>query len=293
MAVVNSPFRSKFGFESVGFTVDDEGNIFAKSIALVDVDEEIDPELPADLAFTEVAGNFRLSTSISNNPPITVFRTRTVTIDLDLTSLSFNIVTDDKTTFFSTGLIHNSGTSGAGAQGKSDGRLSWTVPVSAPDTLYYANADGTIFGTINIENAPSAFSEVEISGTTAATSSTTGALTVDGGVGIAGDLYIAGSLNIDGVGITSISSPTNLELEAANQIVVKVDGNTVGVVKSTGSALPVVDTTINNTVIGNTTPSTAVFTSAAVTNLPTVANSVTNKQYVDGTAIAFSIAFGL
>ena len=233
------------------------------------------------------------SLHVSNNPPITVFRTRAVTIDLDLTSLSFNIVTDDKTTFFSTGLVHDSGTSGAGAQGKSDGRLSWTVPVSAPDTLYYANADGTIFGTINIENAPSAFSEIEISGTTASTSSTTGALTVAGGVGIAGDLYVAGSLNIDGIGITSISSSTNLELEAANQIVVKVDGNTVGVVKSTGSALPIVDTTINNTVIGNTTPSTAVFTSAAVTNLPTVANSVTNKEYVDGTAIAFSIAFGL
>ena len=43
--IVNSPFKSKFGFESAGFTVDDEGNISAKSISLVDeVPDEVDTD---------------------------------------------------------------------------------------------------------------------------------------------------------------------------------------------------------------------------------------------------------
>jgi len=137
------------------------------------------------------------------------------------------------------------------------------------------------------------FSRADINAITASTSSTTGALVVAGGVGIVGDLYVGGTLNIDGIGITKISSSTNLELEAANQIVVKIDGDTLGIVKSTGSTVPVVDTTINNTTIGATAPSTAAFTSATVANLPTTDFSVANRQYVDSTALALSIAFGL
>lgn len=43
--IVNSPFRSEFGFESTGFVVDEEGNISAKSITLVDEDP-VDPGVP-------------------------------------------------------------------------------------------------------------------------------------------------------------------------------------------------------------------------------------------------------
>lgn len=292
MTVVNAPFKSKFGFQSTGFIVDDEGNISARSISLLEV-EPVDPGLPADYSFTEVSGNFRNAQSLTDNPTITVFRTRTTTIDLELTSLSFNIVTDDKTTFYSTGLTHDTGTAGNLAQGKQTGRLSWAVPVSAPDVLYYANAAGTIFGTIIVSNAPSAFSEVSITGSTPSTSSLTGALTVAGGVGIQGDLYIGGTLNIDGIGITTISSPTNLELDAVNKIVLKIEGNSLGVLSSNGLSVPLVDTTINNTVIGATTPAAAAFTTATVSELPVTSANVTNKEYVDRTAVALSIAFGL
>ena len=297
MAVTNSPFKSKFGFNSFGFDVDGLGNISAKSISLVDA-TATDPSLPADYVFTEVSNNFRNSLGVSNNPTISVYRAKTTTIDITLTSLTFNIVTADKTTLYSTGLTHNDGTLGSEAQGKNSGRLAWAVPVTAPDTLYYANASGTIFGTINVLNAPSVFSEATVTSVLASTSSSTGALTLAGGVGIAGDLYIGGTLNIDGLGITNITSPTNLQFEAANQIIVKIDGTTLGVIKTTGSSVPLVDTTINNTVIGATTPSTAAFTSAAftsatITSLPTSATEVSNKQYVDSTALSLSIAFGL
>jgi len=292
MAVANSPFKSDFGFSSNGFVVDDEGNISAKSITLVEIEEELG-DLPADYTFSDSTGNFRYSGNVTDNPEITVFRTKATIIDLSLSLLVFNIVTDDKTTFYSNGLVHSDGGTGDAAQSQQDGRLSWTVPVNAPDTLYYANADGTIFGTINVQNAPSAFSEVKITNQTESISSLTGALTVAGGVGIAGDLYVGGTLNIDGIGITSLSSTTNLEIEAANEIIVKIDGTRLGVVKTTGSSVPVVDTTINNTVIGTTTPAAAAFTSATVNSLPTTGTSVSNKTYVDRTALALSIAFGL
>ena len=291
MTVLNSPLKSKFGFTSSGFIVDELGNISAKSIILVDAAAP-DPELPADYTFTEVSNNFRNSLGV-DNPQIIVYRGKTVAIDITLSSITFNIVTADKTTFFSTGLTHDSGTSGDAAQGKSSGRIAWAVPITAPNTLYYADASGTIFGTINVSNPPSAFSAVQVTGTDASTSSSTGALTVAGGLGVAGDLYVGGTLNIDGLGITSISSPTDLQLEAANNIILKIDGTTLGVVTATGSSVPVVSTSINNTVIGATVPSTAVFTSATIAALPTNNAEVTNKQYVDSTALSLSIAFGL
>tara|TARA_B110000503_G_C7076052_1_gene382949 strand:- start:164 stop:1051 length:888 start_codon:yes stop_codon:yes gene_type:complete len=292
--IVNAPLKSKYGFESNGFIVDDEGNIFAKSIALVDVGEEVvDPGLPADFDIVESGGNFRLSGGITDNPTITVFRTKTTTIDLTLSSLVFNIVTDDKTTLYSTVLSHVGGDSGDAAQGKQTGRLSWTIPVSAPNTLYYANIDGTIFGTITVSNAPSAFSEVSVTGNVVSTSSTTGSLVVTGGAGISGDLYIGGSLNIDGVGITSISSSTNLEFNANNKIILQIDNIKLGELNSTGLAIPINNSTINNTTIGATTPATGAFTSATVEGAPTIDRSVPNKQYVDSTALSLAIAFGL
>ncbi len=292
MAVVSSPFRSKFGFKSTGFIVDDEGNISAKSISLID-EIDVDPGLPADFTFSDSTGNFRTSGNATDNPTITVFRGKTAIIDISLTALTFNIVADDKTTFYSSGLVYVGGDSGDLAQGQQSGRLTWAVPVAAPDTLYYANAAGTIFGTISVQNAPSAFSEVAITNSTPSTSSLTGALTVAGGVGIVGDLYIGGTLNIDGIGLASLNSPTNLEIEAANNIIIKIDGTSLGIVKTTGSTVPVVDTTINNTIIGATTPTSAAFTSATASIEPTTETGIANKTYVDRTAVALSIAFGL
>jgi len=295
--IVNSPFRSEFGFESIGFVVDEEGNISAKSITLVEDGgdpDTPDTDLPADRTIEEVAGNFRIAGDATDNPGFTVFRTRTTTIDLDLTSLNFFIYTDSNfNTLYSTGLTHTDGTSGDDAQGKQTGRLAWVVPLSAPDTLYYANTGGTVYGTITVQNAPSAFSEVDITGTTPSTSTTTGALTVAGGVGVAGDLNLGGSLNIQGVGIPALNSGTNLDLSAGNAIVIRINDVLLGKIESTGSSVPTIDTTINNTTIGATTPSTAAFTSATVSIAPTVQTSVANKKYVDETATALSIAFGL
>lgn len=293
MAVISTPLESKYGFKGPGFLVDEFGNISATSIstttatnnAFVDFTvTENSVTDPTEYLIEEVTGD---------TPSITVSRSGSFTFFLTVPNLGFNIYEEDQTTLYNIGLSHSDGTTGSNAQGKSSGTLIFSVSASAPALLYYGDTNRNIFGTINIIDPLGSFSSVDINATTLATSSSTGALTVAGGVGIAGDLYVGGTLNIDGIGITSISSPTNLELEAANQIVVKIDGSVLGIINSEGSSTPIVNTTINNTAIGEITPSTAAFTSATVANLPTVDTSITNKQYVDSTALALSIAFGL
>jgi hypothetical protein len=292
--IVNTPLRSKFGYESPSFTVDSTGNITARSITL-DVSDDDNVDVAADFKFQDTASNFRLIDSAVTNPSITIVRNTGNTIDLDLTNFTFNIFDSvgSTVTSYNSGLRHSDGTVDSDAQGKASGRLYITPMVATPNILYYGNAAGTIYGIINVVDPTGVFGTVAVNSTTESTSSSTGALTVAGGLGVAGDLYVAGSLNIDGVGITKISSSTNLELEATNQIVVKIDGSNLGIIKSTGSSVPVEDTTINNTTIGAIVPSTAAFTSATVSTEPAELNAVANKKYVDRTATALSIAFGL
>lgn len=294
--VVNSPFRSKYGFESTGFIVDDEGNISAKSITVVQ--GAIDPSLPADQIFEEVGGNFRIAGDATDNPEFTVFRNNTITIDLDLNNLDFNIFVDNNfDTFYSEGLIHSSGDTGVAAQGKRTGRLAWTPPLSTPSTLYYADTSGSVSGTITVQNTPNAFSEVSITGTTASTSTTTGALIVAGGVGVQGDLYIGGELNLGGIGIPKLSSSTNLDLNATNKIVLQIENITLGYIDENGLSIPInnssiIESTIDSTIIGSTVPTSATFTSAGIENAPVNNTDATNKSYVDTTVTALAIALG-
>ena len=290
MAVINAPFESQYGFKGPGFSVDELGNITATSIITnsAPVDNEI-----VDYTISENANAFSFSGLSGDNPTLTLARSKSYKFKLVLPILGFKIYQADQTSLYNIGIAHSDGSTGASAQNKTDGTFSFSISNDAPDLLYYGDSVGTVFGVINIVDPIGVFSTIDINSTISSTSSLTGALTVAGGVGIEGDLYVGGSLNIDGIGITSISSPTNLQLEASNKIVIKVDGLSLGTVDTTGLTIPIVDSTINNTIIGASVPSTATFTSAAVTNLPTVDSSVTNKQYVDSTALSLAIAFGL
>ena len=289
MAVINAPFESQYGFKGPGFVVDQFGNITATSIVTSSQD---DPSV-VSYTITQIGNEFFFSDIVGSNPTITLSRAASYTFGLTNLEVGFYIYSIVPSEQYSIGLTHSDGLSGVDAQGKLSGTLTFNVSLDSPDTLYYGDESGNIFGTINLVDPIGQFSTVDINSTAASTSSLTGALTVAGGAGIKGDLYIGGSLNIDGVGIQTIISPTNLELEATNNIVIKIDGVSLGVIKSTGSTVPVVDTIINNTVIGATTPAAAAFTSATVATLPTSDNSVTNRQYVDSTALSLAIAFGL
>jgi hypothetical protein len=319
MAVIKGPFRSDYGFASPSFSVDDEGNIIATSIT-VSSSGPTDPEDPttsaSDFKFTEQAGDFRFVTTPGSNPTITLKRNKTYSFELTLTDLTFNIFRDDLTTLYNTGLRHTDGTAGSNAQSKSSGILYIDVALNAPNTLYYANADGTVYGEIIVEDPEGLFSTVDINSTIDSTSATTGALTVAGGIGleksltvgenasILGNAEISGTLtsselSVNGVGVAKLESPTNLELLAANKIIIKVSDVKIAELSSNGfENLSVTNSTINsstidNTVIGGTTPSTATFSSAVINDVTTDQNSAVNKSYVDSSATALAVAFGI
>jgi|TARA_B100001094_G_scaffold30217_1_gene25193 hypothetical protein len=306
MPVVNKPFSSQFGFTSPNFTVDEQGNIIATSIQAAGAGGSGGTQV-TDYSFTDEIGYYQLNGEAAQNPSLALTRVTRFTFNLELTENTFSIFSDDLGTLYNTGLqhTHDDGviTTGAAAQGNTDGVLQFTVPADAPDTLYYGDVATGLYNIITITDAAGQFGDLVLTSTTAATSGDTGALVVKGGAGIGGDIFVDGKITTNGVayngvGISNITSNTNLELDAANKIVIKNNSSFVGEINSTGLSIPIntsniTESTINNTTIGATTPSTATFTSADVNNVLTTKKSVANKGYVDKTAVAFSVAFGL
>lgn len=295
-------FESKYGFLSPGFRVDSEGNVTARSLSVSTGGGEDPVNAIYDFTVTDDEANFSIENLAGVNPSISLNRGTTYTFRLNLTGFRFFIKRSNGTTNQVGGLVHSDGDTGVDAQGKSSGILSFTVPLDADDTLFYSNLDGSAIGTITVLDPTGLFSNISVTGGIQSTSTTSGSLVIDGGVGISDDLYIGGELNLGGVGIPKLSSETNLELNAKNKIIIQVDSVKLGEINSTGLAIPInnsniSESTINNTIIGNTTPSSATFTSATftnatVTNTATNRNDVTNKSYVDLTSAALAIALG-
>lgn len=294
--VSSTEFRSDYGFSSPNFRVDSTGNITATSLSL---SAEDDDTSTADFVFTDDDnGIIFISPFLEINPTLSFAKSRTyrLQLDLDITELFF--LKDDQEELITDNITHSSGDVGVAAQGKQSGVISFSIPVNyAEDIIYYTNRERTFYGEINIVDPEGIFSSLEITDPTNSTSSITGALTVVGGVGIDKNLHVGESIftkniNLDGVGIPVVSSETNLELAANYRIVVKIEDSLLGVIGAEGSTIPINNTTINGTVIGQTTPSTATFTSANVTETPTEINNVTNKTYVDQTVTALAIALG-
>lgn len=308
MPVVQNQFQSQYGFKSPGFTVDAQGNIVATSIIAAGAGGGGGGSTGAsDFALTDTSEYFIVNNSGAQSETLNLSRNTRYTINLDLDVFTFSIYSDQQGTLYSVGLSHTQTdgtvTEEEDAQGFSTGALIFTVNANAPDRLYYGDFSQGELGVINVTDANGLFGELDITSTTPSTSPLTGALTVAGGAGIGGDLFVEGylstnGLDINGVGVSNITSNTNLELDAANRIVIKNSGNYIGQIDSTGLTVPINNSsitasTIDNTAIGQTTPSTAAFTSATISGAPTVKTSITNKRYVDKTATALSIAFGL
>lgn len=298
--IKNSPFESKYGFKSPSFIVDDQGNISATSITL---STSTDDTGASDFSVTEneLASAFVFSNFETVNPVLTLQRTRTFVFNINTPNLTFSFYEVNTDNFYTTGISHSDGSRNEEAVEKTSGSYVFRVPVDAPNTLTYRgknSLDEFVQGQIIIVNPQGVFGELELTTETQSNSITSGALRVAGGAGIAKNLYVGGSvyandLNLNGVGIPILGSSTNLEISANLKIIYKIDNNLIGVVDETGSTIPVNNTTIDNTVIGATTPSTASFISASVLELPTTGLDATNKTYVDQTALSLAIAFGL
>ena len=92
----------------------------------------------------------------------------------------------------------NTITSGADAQGKTTGKLVFTVPSDAPDTLYYGNLNRSVKGTINVSDAvavDATFANLTVNGTTSLQALTTTGLTVSGNGTVTGDLAVPRKIN--------------------------------------------------------------------------------------------------
>jgi hypothetical protein len=290
MAVINSPFESQYGFKAPGFSVDNEGNITATSIITSAAPSESDV---VDFVVGELNNAFTIVGYAASNPTITIARAGSYKFGLTVPNLGFTIYSALPSTKYNTGLVYQDSTTGADAQGKLTGTLTFNVALGTPDVLYFGNAIGNVYGTINVIDPVGQFSTIDVNSTANATSSTTGAVTIAGGASVEKDFYIGGELNISGLGIPRLSSLTNLELNATNKVILQVDNIKLGELNSTGLAVTINNSTIDNTVIGATTPSTAAFTSGTVASLPTTDTSMTNRQYVDSTSLSLAIAFGL
>jgi len=321
MAVDLKPFESDFGFKSPGFTVDDEGNVVVKSLSYLE-DENGNVNLEQDYGVGNAGTQFVLSDGLGNpltgqNPSITLERGQSYIFELTLTgTLTFNIINAAGDALYNTGVSHttadNTETTGADAQGKQTGFFTFVVPINAPDTLYYGDLNAGTLGTINIEfptiTGIGQFSELVVSGnsslgpteiidTTESLSLSSGALIVAGGAAVKKDLNVGGDLianqiKTNGTGYAVFETQTNLGFNVGNRIDVIVGDTLIGNITAEGSALKISGTTIDDTVIGGTTPSSASFTDATVSKTASLPNDITNKTYVDLNSAAFAIALG-
>lgn len=296
-----SPFSSDFGFKSPNFNVDADGNITANSIIL-DIDSA---GTFVDYTFSDdINENFTVENLLDINPPITLAKTRTYLIELNLENTGLYILEEDKLTEYTQNLKHDSGSTGSAAQGKLTGVLSITIPATfSQSTIYYSNINRTIFGEINIIDPIGLFSEVTITNTTQSIDTTTGALIVAGGISTEKNLTIGNNLLFTNNNPTTITSNNNLTISVLNTISLSNNTGLIGTIDNTGSSIPVKDTTvqtsnitnssIDNTSIGTTTPATANFTTGTVLETGSNATSLPNKLYVDSTALSLAITFGI
>lgn len=285
---INTSFESDFGFSSPGFTVDDQGNITARSISTVVQDDDDQAQL-VDYTVTDDGTDFFFSGIDDPNPTLTFTRGTTYRLQLNLLNFAFFLFQEDVQTDFSLGLLHSDGDIGSAALGKSSGLLSITVPqtYSEEDTIVYSNTEQTVTGNINLLYPRGVFGDLEVNSNIASTSPTDGTLVVTGGVGITGDLNIDGELNLAGVGIPKLTSATNLELNANNKIILKIEDTKLGEINSTGLTIP-----INNSTINNSTVIDSQLQNTTVDEKPAQNNEVANKIYVDDTVTALAIALG-
>lgn len=311
MAVEERQFESEFGFKSPGFTVDKLGNITATSINAAGAGGT-GGSAAGDYTVTEVNGQFRLASDSvivgsGDNPTITMTRGQEYTFTLSMSGapITFNILDSTGLVRYSTGLQHQAenGTisDGAAAQGYTTGKLVFTVPSDAPDTLYYGNSTGTVRGTINVSDAvavDATFADLTATGNTSLQALTATSFTLNGNGTVTGDMTVQGkligdSLSVNGLGVAEFNAGTNIVLRAGNKIDYIINDVILGTINSDGSNLAVINTTVDNTPIGSTTASTAAFTTGTVASQPTTANGISNKKYVDNTSTALAIALGV
>jgi len=345
MAVTYNPFESEQGFKSPGFTVDNEGNVTLKSLTYLDPEETIVTDrLYFNQSGTGESANFTQdgvfsegSSVLRENPPLSLVRGTTYSFNLNnFAFLTWNIFQVDLTgnsaiqingipvVTYNDGVTYKTSDtseevlSGEQAQGKTTGVFFFEVPALAPDTLYYATGDGTVYGTITTADPTitgiGSFSSLNVIGDVTFTGQDAdlvlapqgayGTVTINpAGQGTLSNMYVnALTLNAtDTVNLSPIDDNVTISPSGTGQLTLNsgVQGtiNNMSIGQTTardGSFLALnAENGLNNTVIGNVTPKDATFNQATGRNAPVTSQHLTNKKYVDNTATALAVALGV
>ena len=345
MAVTYNPFESEYGFKSPGFIVDEEGNVTLKSLTYLVEEEEVIADRfymnqvgTGQSAYFAQQGVFSPGTEIqAPNPTIALVRGTSNSFALEnFTFLSWNIFQIDPTGTSTTVIddtpviFYNDGVSykesdtadtvleGVAAQGKTSGVFFFDVPALAPDTLYYATGDGSVYGTITTADPTitgiGSFSSLNVIGDatftgqdaeiTIAPQGAYGTVTINPvGEGTISNMYI-NALSLTATQTVNLSPVNkNVTISPSGTGVLTLNSGPEGTINnlSIGQTTPKdgsflnlnAENGLNNTVIGNVTPRDATFKQVTGQNAPVTSQHLTNKQYVDNTATALAIALGV
>lgn len=102
--------------------------------------------------------------------------------------------------------------------GTDAGTITFPVPFNAPDTLYYKSENhSSMAGNIYIKDVGAAGPVLQVTGTDASISNSTGALTVVGGTGIGGNLNVGGANSVFSGNVT-VSRVLTANILTANAI---------------------------------------------------------------------------
>jgi hypothetical protein len=127
--------------------------------------------------------------------------------------------------------------------GTDAGTITFPVPFNAPDTLYYKSQNhSSMAGTIYVKDVGAAGPVLQVTGTDASISNSTGALTVVGGTGIGGNLNVGGANSVFSGNVT-VGRVLTANILTSNTL--SVSGN------FTGNNLTANNITISGNISGN------------------------------------------
>lgn len=344
MPVNYIPFEAEHGFKSPGFTVDSEGNVTLKSLTYSVVEDEVvENRFYMQQNGEGLGAQFQEKTTYSPgtqipaaNPTLALIRGTTYSFDLATFSfLTWNIFYADPNGIASTQIggtpviFYNDGLSYVDpntdatltevqAQGKNTGVVTFQVPALAPDTLYYATGDGSVYGTITTSDPTitgvGSFSSLNVIGDVTFTGQDAEIQIAPQGAysTVLIDPVGQGTMNNMYVNALTLSATDTVNLSPVDKNVTISPSGTGVLTLNTGGAgtinnMSIGQTTardgsflalnasngLNSTVIGNVTPADATFTKAIGQNRPVTEKELTNKAYVDSTATALAIALGV
>ena len=291
MAVVKSPFEAQHGFKSPGFTVDEAGNVTLRSVTYTVTEEATD--VSGDYVVRDAGGNFTFDgefeadgVTLKLNPGVTLTRGSAYVFNLILRSTnqagqtlgnnSFNIFQADSGgyTTYDLGLSHLSTDAqtkkeNSEAQGQFSGKVTFTVPTNAPNTLYYGDADNNPLGILTIEDPTitgvGSFSSILTTGNITAQGEN--AVITLSPTGSSGTVIInpsnGGTISNMDITAQRLTALDNVTLNGTNADIRIEPNGSAGTVKIS----PAAGGTIDNMNIGATTPGTVSSTTVSYTHL--------------------------